>query len=133
MSVNINWETLTGGPDGYELAELIKAFVHERFQNIDLPKLIRSVQVHAFEFGTVAPDIVLKDVCDPLPDFYESQDESGEPTETVAEDVAPIPAAHSSARHVRGKGDIPRPSQMEMLDRATSPPLTRGGLPTLSP
>jgi len=72
MSVDINWETLTSGDDGKALAETIKDFVHERFQQIPLPKLLRSVQVHAFEFGTVAPEIVLKDVCNPLSDFYDN-------------------------------------------------------------
>ncbi|KAG9819325.1 hypothetical protein KCU63_g18209, partial [Aureobasidium melanogenum] len=39
---------------------------------IALPRMIRSVKCHAFEFGSVAPTIELKDVCDPLPDFYEN-------------------------------------------------------------
>lgn len=72
MSIEINWDTLTTGPDGEALAETIRAFVHDRFQKITLPRMIRSVKCHAFEFGKVAPNIELKDVCDPLPDFYEN-------------------------------------------------------------
>jgi len=77
MSIDINWDTLTTGPDGEQLAETIRAFIHDRFQNIALPRMIRSVKCHAFEFGSVPPNIELKDVCDPLPDFYENDAEDG--------------------------------------------------------
>ena len=75
MSIDINWETLTGGQDGADLCESIKSFIHERFQQVALPRFVRSVQVHAFEFGSVPPDVELKDVCDPLPDFYDDDDD----------------------------------------------------------
>lgn len=75
MSIEINWETLTSGEDGDRLAESIRAFIHDRFQKVTLPKFIRSVKVHSFDFGTIAPDIEIKDVCDPLPDFYEDDEE----------------------------------------------------------
>lgn len=78
MSVDINWDTLTGGPDGEALAETIRHFLHDRFQAIALPKLIRSVAVHSFDFGSVAPEIVLKDIGDPLPDFYDTDEDDSE-------------------------------------------------------
>lgn len=71
MSIDLNWETLTTGSDGEELAEKIRDFVHEKFQTVTLPRFIKSVTVHTFEFGSIAPEIELKDICDPLPDFYE--------------------------------------------------------------
>nr|POE59265.1 mitochondrial distribution and morphology protein 12 [Quercus suber] len=74
MSVDIDWKTLTEGPDGETLARTIRDFIHERFQHVPFPKLIRSVAVHSFEFGSVAPQIVLKDIGDPLPDFYDNED-----------------------------------------------------------
>ncbi|KAI9670010.1 MAG: Mitochondrial distribution and morphology protein 12 [Alyxoria varia] len=73
--VDLNWATLTSGEDGAALAEQIRAFMHDRFQQVALPKFVRSVQVHTFDFGTVAPDLEVKDVCDPLPDFYEEDEE----------------------------------------------------------
>lgn len=78
MSIEINWAALTGGPAGDALAESIRAFIHDRFQQVELPKLIRSVKVHAFDFGNVPPELVLKDVCDPLPDFYGDEDDEDE-------------------------------------------------------
>ena len=78
MSIDINWETLTTGPDGLALAETIRDFIHNKFQQVTLPRFIQSVQVHSFDFGAVGPDIVLKDVSDPLPDFYERVDDDGD-------------------------------------------------------
>src|ERR1700722_18886161 len=75
MSIDLNWETLTTGSDGIALAEKIRDFVHEKFQTVTLPRFIKGVKVHAFEFGSIAPEIEIKDICDPLPDFYEENDE----------------------------------------------------------
>lgn len=71
MSIDLNWETVTGGPDGQELAESIRDFIHTKFQSVPLPRFIKSVTVHDFQFGTIPPEIELKDITDPLPDFYE--------------------------------------------------------------
>lgn len=82
MSVELNWEILTTGPDGIALAEKIRDFVHEKFQTITLPRFIKGVKIHAFEFGSIAPEVEIKDICDPLPDFYEeTEDEDGEDAE----------------------------------------------------
>ena len=128
MSVEVNWETLTGGPDGAELAETIREFVHERFQQIPLPNLIRSVKVHAFDFGTTAPEIILKDICDPLPEFYDTDDES-EDLGDAGHDNDPPSHPHTTTRHQpRANGESRRPSELELLNGATGPSLTRGAI-----
>ncbi|KAK4175450.1 putative mitochondrial inheritance component mdm12 [Triangularia setosa] len=71
MSIDLNWETVTGGPDGQELADSIRDFIHTKFQSVPLPRFIKSVTVHDFQFGAIPPEIELKDITDPLPDFYE--------------------------------------------------------------
>ncbi|KAK4503936.1 hypothetical protein PRZ48_004851 [Zasmidium cellare] len=133
MSVDINWETLTGGPDGAALAETIRLFVHERFQSIPLPKLIRSVSVHGFEFGKVSPEIVLKDITDPLPDFYESDDgdeaqATGSDGDDTKADVQPD-FQPSQSRHARGADGSRRLSEIQILDRASTTGLTRNAAP----
>ncbi|EAT78374.2 hypothetical protein SNOG_14137 [Parastagonospora nodorum SN15] len=75
MSIDINWDTLTGGADGAARAETIRAFIHDKFQQVTLPKFIRSVHVHSFDFGSASPEIEIKDICDPLPDFYEEDED----------------------------------------------------------
>lgn len=90
MSIDLNWETLTTGPDGQELAHQIRDFIHTKFQSVPLPRFIKSVTVHDFEFGTTPPELELKDITDPLPDFYEenaaADDEDSESEEGDDED-----------------------------------------------
>jgi distribution and morphology protein 12 len=76
MSIDLNWETVTGGPDGQELACQIRDFIHTKFQSVPLPRFIKSVTVHDFQFGNIPPEIELKDITDPLPDFYEDNVDS---------------------------------------------------------
>ncbi|KAK4042245.1 hypothetical protein C8A01DRAFT_33745 [Parachaetomium inaequale] len=96
MSIDLNWETVTGGPDGQELADQIRDFIHTKFQSVPLPRFIKSVTVHDFQFGAIPPEVELKDITDPLPDFYEdhvdsdlaSDDSEGE--DDAADSVAPV-------------------------------------------
>lgn len=90
MSIELDWETLTSGPDGAVLAERIRSFIHDKFQTVALPRFIKSVKVHGFDFGTIAPRLDLKDITDPLPDFYDDdydeddEDDEGEGTDLAA-------------------------------------------------
>lgn len=86
MSIDLNWETLTSGTDGEALAVTIRDFIHDRFQTVTLPRFIRSVSVHSFDFGAIPPEVELKDICDPLPDFYEENGEDGDEDEDEDED-----------------------------------------------
>lgn len=134
MSVDVNWETLTGGPDGEALAETIRDFIHERFQAIPLPKLIRSVSVHSFEFGKIAPEVVLKDICDPLPDFYESEDDDSV-ADRADEGVPATPhqvlpeLRQPESRHLRNAGASRRQSELDIMDRSGVSSLARGTTP----
>ncbi|EER38159.1 mitochondrial inheritance component mdm12 [Histoplasma capsulatum H143] len=76
MSIDIDWERATSGPDGELLAERIRSFIHDKFQQIVLPRFIRSVQVTSFNFGTIPPELEIRDLSDPFPDFYEDDDEN---------------------------------------------------------
>lgn len=78
MSIDLNWEAATSGPDGEQLAERIRSFIHDKFQQVPLPRFIRSVNVHSFAFGSIAPELEIKDICDPFPDFYEESDSEEE-------------------------------------------------------
>jgi len=138
MSVDINWDTLTSGPDGEALAEKIRAFVHERFQTISLPKLIRSVKVHGFDFGKTAPEIVLKDICEPLPDFYENDAESTEDGtgENEKDEASKLPDDRPAdrlraarERVMRAEAHSRHTSDLSALEHATNPQLSRGTTP----
>jgi distribution and morphology protein 12 len=83
MSVDLHWETLTSGAEGDIRAEKIREFIHDKFQLVPFPKFIKSVQVHSFSFGTIAPDIEIKTICDPYPEFYEQDEEDGSETDSA--------------------------------------------------
>jgi mitochondrial distribution and morphology protein 12 len=104
MSVDINWERLTTGPDGTALAESIRDFIHQRFQTVTLPRFIKQVSVHAFEFGSIAPEIEIKDICDPLPDFYEEDDEDQGDGDDDEEGVGWQPASATATSEGRPAG-----------------------------
>ncbi|KAM3515374.1 hypothetical protein MY11210_000936 [Beauveria gryllotalpidicola] len=86
MSIDLNWETLTSGPDGEALAERIRGFIHDKFQSVPLPRFIKSVTVHGFDFGSIPPELELKDITDPLPDFYEQELEDDESDDEAADE-----------------------------------------------
>jgi hypothetical protein len=106
MSIDLNWETLTSGPDGAALAERIRIFIHDKFQSVPLPRFIKSVTVHGFDFGTVPPQLDLKDITDPLPDFYEEELEGDEDSEEDGEadgGVSTATATAGSQQHERDR------------------------------
>ena len=131
MSIDLNWETLTTGPDGQELAHRIRDFIHEKFQAVQLPRFIKSVTVHDFEFGAVPPEVELKDITDPLPDFYEEDpgadyEEEDEDDDDRDDEARPAERRRPHAGHdapqyapppintalggLRGLGQLPTPS-----------------------
>ncbi|PSS08585.1 hypothetical protein M430DRAFT_187051 [Amorphotheca resinae ATCC 22711] len=128
MSIDLNWETLTTGPDGEALAEKIRDFVHAKFQTVTLPRFIKSVKVHVFEFGSIAPQIELKDICDPLPDFYEeTEGDYGDGDEEDEESWRPRDGSNET---LRGR----RKEERNGAERVTHlPPYVDTRLPRMRP
>ncbi|KAL4787483.1 hypothetical protein BJX76DRAFT_354195 [Aspergillus varians] len=135
MSIEVNWGAATSGPDGEALAERIRSFIHDKFQQVPLPRFIRSVQVHAFDFGTVAPDLEIKDFCEPFADFYED-DEDGDTTSETSEEFQhpihdnPWDRTPPELNETPFRDDIPIAGQHQLRDpfdadhrHATSSPL----------
>lgn len=105
MSIDLNWETLTTGPDGEALAHSIRDFIHTKFQSVPLPRFIKSVTVHDFEFGATPPELELKDITDPLPDFYEENSDADDSSSSEEEkDQRSEAAAHNSRLQEKSAG-----------------------------
>lgn len=156
MSIEVDWATATSGPDGEALAERIRSFVHDKFQQVELPRFIRSVQVHSFDFGTIGPDLEIKDFCEPFADFYEEDDDDTSGTseelgadqwdsdlhESPYEDNIPLNYARHNLAHHPYPGEEFQPSALRsplplgdhlnphFLPRAGSPGIP-GGTSTL--
>lgn len=108
MSIELNWETVTAGPDGEALAETIRSFIHDRFQAVTLPRFIKSVKVHTFDFGSVAPEIELKDICDPLADFYEEDIDDEDQTDDEDSEVKRYADMKGDGQSAKDKGKAGR-------------------------
>lgn len=102
MSIDLNWETLTSGPDGDALAERIRSFIHDKFQTVPLPRFIKSVTVHGFDFGSIPPRLELKDITDPLPDFYEGELDDDEDSDEQDDDRHPMTESPAERRRPQG-------------------------------
>jgi distribution and morphology protein 12 len=82
MSINIDWDKLL--EDELRLSEKVREFLDNQFSKLQLPEYIQSLSVTKFRLGSVAPEITLKNITDPFPEFYDdyealdSSDEEGE-------------------------------------------------------
>lgn len=119
MSIDVNWDSLTGGSDGQELAEKVRLFIDDKFQQVALPRFIRSVKVRSFDFGSVSPEIEVKDVCDPLPDFYDD-DEDDEDDEDVGGNDSATVSDEDGAGTVPVKSTL-RPERPNTTATTTAP------------
>lgn len=122
MSIDINWTTLTAGPDGIALADKIRDFFHVKFQTAPLPRFIQSVKVQDFDFGSIAPEVEIMDICDPLPDFYEETESFGSESDEETSDDETIQGAPPQNNLRNGKGNN---RSTEQLDGTSSENETR--------
>lgn len=114
MSIELNWETLTSGPDGEALAERIRGFIHDKFQSVPLPRFIKSVTVHGFDFGSIPPTLELKDIADPLPDFYEQELDDDESDDEADEEDE---QSHGQHHHHHGDHHVSSRQQRQQTGR----------------
>lgn len=109
MSVDLAWDDITSGADGAALAKTIRDFIHTKFQQITLPRFISAVHVHTFKFGSVSPVIEIKDICDPLPDFYDDDEEDDQPgtsDDAHSHTIAHTEPASSALQGRAGVGEL---------------------------
>ncbi|KAK4692746.1 hypothetical protein P7C71_g4519, partial [Lecanoromycetidae sp. Uapishka_2] len=125
MSIDIDWDTLTTGPSGLALADSIRDFIHDKFQQVQLPRFIRSVQVHSFDFGKEAPIVEIKDISDPLSEFYEDE-ESTSSHDSESEDIDNVERKTSA-----GQGDMDMKPPPQPPSKITKPTFIDTRLPPL--
>ncbi|CCC69787.1 hypothetical protein NCAS_0D02060 [Naumovozyma castellii] len=101
MSFNINWSEI--GSDA-SISEAVKDHLSSYLQNVSLPSFVNNLKITDFSFGAIAPTIILKEITDPLPDFYESVNEGlveGDEGWTI-----PSPSDTQFLIEVEYKGDL---------------------------
>ncbi|KAI8848302.1 hypothetical protein BC829DRAFT_394158 [Chytridium lagenaria] len=70
MSFLINWDLLSDG----EVAEKLRSWLNEKFQEIDRPSFLGPLYVSELDFGDMPPAIEISNICDPIPEFYLPED-----------------------------------------------------------
>ena len=126
MSIDLNWSELTSEPDGRVFEESVRAFIHAKFQQTSLPRFIHSINVHDFHFGDVPPTIEIKDICDPLPDFYEDDESDSETDEQQTGTERTKPSGRVDQDHLqRLQEQILQTSAQEARQNAFSANLPR--------
>lgn len=81
MSFEINWDKLL--EDGDQLSETIRSFLDQRFKEMTLPSYLKSISVTSFDLGNIAPNIEIKRITDPFPEFYSDDEEDETDDEQV--------------------------------------------------
>ncbi|CAI4051133.1 hypothetical protein SKDZ_15G1450 [Saccharomyces kudriavzevii ZP591] len=83
MSFDINWSTLESDN---RLNDLIKKHLNSYLQNTQLPSYVSNLRVLDFDLGKAGPAITLKEITDPLNEFYDSIREELEDEEAKESD-----------------------------------------------
>ncbi|OLL27142.1 Mitochondrial distribution and morphology protein 12 [Neolecta irregularis DAH-3] len=76
MAVEFDWTKLDSS-----VANDIKIMLNSHFASITLPNFLRSIEIIDIDLGSVPPSVFVKDISDPLDDFYEEDygyEEEGE-------------------------------------------------------
>lgn len=99
MSIQIDWQRLI--EDAEVVENRLKEFLDEQFQRIDLPPFIQSLSVSSFKLGGIPPEITIRHISDPFPEFYEEEEDSdtdGETTSHSSKNTTPTPKGHGSLK-----------------------------------
>ncbi|KAK9238634.1 hypothetical protein V1525DRAFT_400595 [Lipomyces kononenkoae] len=75
MSIDVDWSRISP-EDNARISETVRDFLDRQFKKLHLPSYIASVDVLAFDIGTVAPEIDIRHIGDPYPEFYEDDEDS---------------------------------------------------------
>jgi distribution and morphology protein 12 len=87
MSVEIDWNLLSHSASGETLADKLLAALNKQLDSATRPSYLGPIQVTEFDFGTVGPDLEIRDVGDVWRVFEENDAES----EDEHADQHPIP------------------------------------------
>lgn len=85
MSFEINWDKLQ---EDTRINQSIKDFFNDHLRSISLPSYVNNVQVTNFSLGNIPPHITLKQIDDPLEEFYDYiSKESNEKIESTSDEI----------------------------------------------
>lgn len=100
MSFDIDWTKIESD---FSLNESIKCHLNSYLRSIDLPDYVSNLRILDFSIGKVPPNIILREISDPLEDFYQALNED---IEEGAKRVEPNPNDIQFLTEVEYKGDL---------------------------
>lgn len=102
MSFEIDWSELESDT---RLSESIKSHLNSYVQSINLPNYVNNLRILDFSIGKIAPNITLREISDPLEEFYKAlnDDVEGEENPSV---ISPSPNDIQFLTEVEYKGDL---------------------------
>ncbi|KAG0676213.1 Mitochondrial distribution and morphology protein 12 [Kluyveromyces marxianus] len=83
MSVDINWDSIR---EDEGVNEGVKDFLNSRLQEFALPSYVSNLKVTNFELGSIPPNVTLKQMDDPLDEFYNYLLQMGDISEETSKD-----------------------------------------------
>ncbi|KOG99058.1 ERMES complex subunit MDM12 [Saccharomyces eubayanus] len=96
MSFDINWSTLESDN---RLNDLIRKHLNSYLQTTQLPSYVSNLRVLDFDLGKVGPAITLKEITDPLDEFYDSIRDELENNEAEENDNNKNEHEHANIEH----------------------------------
>lgn len=102
MSFDIDWTKLESDSS---LNESIKSHLNSYLQSIDLPDYVGNLRILDFSIGEVPPNIILREISDPLDEFYQALNEDIEEQES-ARPIERSPNDVQFLTEVEYKGDL---------------------------
>lgn len=99
MSFDIDWTKLESDS---RLNKSIKSHLNSYLQSINLPSYVSNLRLIDFSIGKIAPNITLREISDPLDDFYQALNEEQEGGKTLE----PSPNDIQFLTEIEYKGDL---------------------------
>ncbi|KAK9483929.1 hypothetical protein V1527DRAFT_471655 [Lipomyces starkeyi] len=100
MSIDVDWSRISPD-DNARISETIRDFLDRQFKKLHLPSYIASVNVLAFDIGTVAPEVEIRHIGDPYPEFYEEDEDQ---TLLMQQQLQQQQAQHQAQERLRLQG-----------------------------
>lgn len=102
MSFDIDWTKIESDAG---LNESIKCHLNSYLQSIELPDYVSNLRILDFSIGKVPPNIILREISDPLDDFYQALNEDIESVDG-AKPVERNPNDVQFLTEIEYKGDL---------------------------
>lgn len=102
MSFDIDWTKIESDTG---LNESIKCHLNSYLQSIELPDYVSNLRILDFSIGKVPPNIILREISDPLDDFYQALNEDIEDVDG-AKPVERNPNDVQFLTEIEYKGDL---------------------------